>query len=215
LLEARFRGVINISGGEPTLHPDLEAIVTAVATGLADNKLILFTNGSWIGLTGWELRLKRLFSFANLLIRVSLDDEHVTGEARASGKDHRETQLLHASRTLAFLSLCRELGAVPAQQYDFAFKGTTDEAEHYYATAGLGDVPIYPIEFQKSPRKRPRKPGYFAIDLDSDGRPAVYLTLGHLADGERFGGLETIGAALAYNRTRLGALASCSPLQSK
>ena len=50
---------------------------------------------------------------------------------------------------------------------------------------------------------RPRKAGFFAVDIDEAGRASVYLTLGHLAKGESLGGLDRLSEALAYNRQRL------------
>ncbi len=49
LAEDRFKRILNLSGGEPTLHSDLPSMLALLASRLPENRVILFTNGSWIG----------------------------------------------------------------------------------------------------------------------------------------------------------------------
>jgi hypothetical protein len=49
--------------------------------------------------------------------------------------------------------------------------------------------------------------GFLAVDLDRQGRPLVFLTLGHLSREEPMGGLDQLPLALAQNREALKGLA--------
>ena len=92
--------------------------------------------------------------------------------------------------------------AQPGVNFDFAFKGSLEEGRAY--TRELGEVPLYLIRFRPFPAERPKEPGFFAIDVDEENRPEVYLTLGHIPAHESFGGLDTLAAALEINRKAVG-----------
>jgi uncharacterized Fe-S cluster-containing radical SAM superfamily protein len=208
LRREEFSGVINVSGGETTLHPELDAILATLSAGVTKARIVLFTNGSWIGSSGWQLRLDRFLSFPNVLIRLSLDSEHVQGEANATGKDLDSVRKHSFERAGAFLEACLKAGATPGTRYDVAFKGTEREARTFLRE--LGPVPLYLITFQKDPHNRPRQDGYFAVDVDDAGAAAVYLTIGHFASRESLGGLNRIPEALSHNRKRLGTKDPCA-----
>ena len=197
--------MLNISGGEPTLHPKLVTMVRNVSESLPEAKIIVFTNGSWIGQPWWRKKLEKLMAGPNVLIRFSLDRQHAEGALKASalsGRDGlREIERARFEQARAFRDACLSLGAKPGVGFDFAFKGTMDEARAYMAS--LGNPPVYLITFQKKPAKRTKKFGYFAIDIDSEGRPSVYPTLGHIPGGEAIGGIEELPTALRMNRSFL------------
>jgi len=203
-----FAGVINVSGGETTLHPELEAILAALSAGVSRARIVLFTNGSWIGFPGWQSRLDRWLSIPNVLIRLSMDAQHIQGEAAATGREPEAVRLRSFKRAAAFLEACRKAGARPGIRYDFAFKGTEQEARAFLHD--LGQVPLYLITFQKDPHNRPRVDGYFAVDVDDAGAAAVYLTIGHFASRESIGGLDRIPEALSHNRKKLGTKKVCA-----
>jgi len=203
LVSEQFHGQLNISGGETTLHPDLTQIVTYASTNLPSARMAIFTNGDWVGGQGWRRRLSRLLGKPNVLVRFSLDRQHAEGKARALGVRPtkaliREIEGERFAKAQAFLTACRDENARPGIHFDFAFKGTLEEANQYLRS--LGPVPIYLIEFQKNPGKRPKRMGFLAIDLDESGQVRVYLTLGHIPGAEALGGLETLASALEANR---------------
>ena len=198
-----FRGVINISGGEPTLHPRLINMLRYASRCIPEAKIVAFTNGSWIGQRRWRQELKNILSGPNVLVRFSLDREHAVGALATSAYPNNNVGLKQIEQerfqqAKAFTEACLDLGAVPGVHFDFAFKGTKQEAESYMAS--LGDVPVYYIEFQRNPAYRPKRLGYFAIDIDTEGRPLVFHTLGHIPKQESLGGIETVPVALSINR---------------
>lgn len=203
-----FRGTLHLSGGEPTLHPTLSDMISLASRALLSPRIVVFTNGGWVGSRGWRARLKSLFAGPNVLVRFSLDKQHVEGRARArfgaatsEFLEAAEAELFDKARS--FLEACLEEGAEPGTNFDFAYKGSPAEAKAYMAP--LGDVPVYPILFQKDPARRPKRMGFMAVDLDKDGRPLVYPTLGHIPAGEALGGLEALPSALRMNRESLAA----------
>jgi len=203
-----FRGVLNISGGEPTLHRHLEEMVRYASRRLPAARIVVFTNGHWVRRRGWRRRLRGLLWGRNVLVRFSIDRQHAQGAARARGgrpsaRLVREMELSMFRRARLFLQACRQLKAAEGRDFDFAFKGTVQEAKDYLRP--LGDVPVYPIRFQKAPHNRPREMGFFATDLTEDGKMLVYLTLGHIPAREPMGGLESLAKALSLNRAALSA----------
>jgi hypothetical protein len=210
LVEHDFNGVLNISGGETTFHPQLLKIVSLASRHLPWARIVVFTNGDWVGRQRWRSLLKSLLQYPNVLVRFSLDKEHAEGKARAvsgsAGADRvAEIEKERLEKARLFLEACRKEGAKPGLNYDFAFKGTISEGQAYMAS--LGDVPIYPLFFQRNPASRPKQMGFLAVDLDRQGRPLVFLTLGHLSREEPLGGLDQLPLALAQNREALKGLA--------
>jgi hypothetical protein len=207
LKSKRFQGILNISGGEPLLHPDLVKMLSYAVKNLRDAKFVLFTNGFWVGQPHWKARLKRIMSMSGVLLRFSIDRQHVDGAVMARGKLTSKaivgTKAIYIQKALALKAESERLKAKPGKNFDFAYKGTPGEAREYLRE--LGNAPIYPILLQKNPRKRPREYGYMAIDIDESGRPLVYLTLGHLARGAPHGGLDCLGEAIEINRAVLRA----------
>lgn len=206
LNHADFKGVLNISGGEPTLHPHLRQMIKCASDQLNVPKIVLFTNGDWIGRKGWHNRLGALMEGSNVLVRFSLDRQHAQGKAIALGKDPhgKEVAKIEAERLAKarnFTQACLEAGHRPGVDFDFAYKGSLKEARSYVST--LGDVPIFPIRFQKYPARRPKQMGFFAVDLDEKGHPSIYLTLGHLSRNLPLGGIEALSEALDENRKAL------------
>lgn len=206
LARAAFGGVVNISGGETTYHPQLAPMLVYASERLPGSHIVLFTNGTWIGKPWWLRRLRRLASGPNVLIRFSLDRQHLEGVLAAgtgpiSDADRQRLEREQFKRAERFLKACEQLGLAPGTRYDFAFKGARSEAEAYLDR--LGTVPIYPIAFERDPAHRPKKYGFFAVDIDKEGRPWVYATLGHIPRAEPLGGLEALPRALAMNRRRL------------
>jgi hypothetical protein len=203
LAENDFSGTLHLSGGEPTLHPALSDMISLASRTLLSSRVVVFTNGEWVGSLGWRARLKSLFAGPNVLVRFSLDKQHVEGRARAllgaptpESLAASEGDLFDKARS--FLTACMEEGARPGANFDLAFKGTAAEGKAYLAP--LGDVPVYPILFIKDPARRPKQVGVMAVDLDKDGRALVYPTLGHIPAGEALGGLDTLPEALRMNR---------------
>jgi hypothetical protein len=201
-----FRGTINISGGETTLHPDLPKMLAKGARALPETPIAVFTNGSWIGTSRWRDRLRALLAGPNVLVRLSLDRQHAEGLARVTGvaEDPRAVQRIERKRieqTRRFIESCQELGAQPGRHYDIAFKGDLDEARAY--TQSLGPVPLYLIQFRREPDRRSKRFGFFALDVDPEDRVLVFPTLGHIPTGEPLGGLETLREALRLNRAAL------------
>jgi len=211
LSKSGFRGPLHLSGGETTLHPELAKMISLASRGLAASKIAVFTNGNWIGTPGWRDHLKRMFCSPNVLVRFSLDPQHVLGKAAALSLEASDRSLEESRRDLfakaaAFLAACREEGTKPAVNFDLAFKGRISEARDYLAP--LGNVPLYLIQFRKHPERRPKRMGFMAVDLDHEGRPRVYPTLGHIPGGEALGGIETLPSALDLNRRALSEAAS-------
>jgi len=209
LREDNFHGTLHLSGGETTLHPDLAAMIALAARNLPAVRIAVFTNGDWVGLPGWRDRLKSLLGGPHVLVRFSLDRQHAEGKARAFLGRARKTDVDTSEKDLMakardFMTACLEEGAKPGANFDFAFKGTDPEAKEYLAS--LGDAPIYLIHFQKYPARRPKRMGFMAVDLDEDGRPRVYPTLGHIPSGEALGGIETLPSALRMNREAIHAV---------
>lgn len=200
LAQEKFLGIVNISGGEPTLHPLLLDMLSYLTKVLPNNRIVVFTNGSWIGKPWWRKKLQSLLFVKNILVRMSLDHQHAEGALRASqsNKDlvYFENRLF--AQAQLFLSSALSFGAVPGTDFDFAFKGSPEEAALYMSR--LGRVPAYCIEFQEIPEIRPKRLGYFAVDIDKDGHPFVYPTLGHILSHEPLGGLDTLPTALQMNR---------------
>lgn len=214
LRENGFHGTFHISGGEPTLHPALPEMAASASRSLPASRIVVFTNGGWVGSREWRARLKGLLGGPNVLVRFSLDRQHVEGRARARRAGVSAEALARSESELfakagEFLAACLAEGAAPGAHFDFAFKGTAGEAAAYLAP--LGDVPVYPIEFQKDPVRRPRRTGVIAVDLDRDGRPLVFQTLSHIPAGEALGGLETLPEALRADREARNALAGGRP----
>ena len=206
LRQVNFRGVLNISGGEPTLHPHLRPLMRWASEQLTAAKIILFTNGDWVRRKGWRNRLVELMESSNVLVRFSLDRQHAQGKAIASGiNPHgRELSRIEAQRLAKardFIRACREDGRHPGLDFDFAYKGSVQEARSYMSI--LGDVPVYPIEFQENPGIRPKQMGYLAVDIDDNGHPWVYMTLGHLSRNEPLGGIPALPEAIEENRKAL------------
>lgn len=205
LAQEDFRGVVNLSGGEPTLHPHLKKMIQQLSRTLPEARVVLFTNGSWVGAPGWRRQLAAFLAEPRVLVRFSLDRHHLEGALRGQGQAPSTIRLAEMKERLfgqarAFLSACSAMGARPGQQFDIAYKGTWQEARDYLAP--LGNPPIYPITWQKDPARRPKQWGYLAIDLNDQGRPLVYPTLGHLPR-EPLGGLDTLPRALEMNRRLL------------
>lgn len=206
LADEQFRGQLNISGGETSLHPDLDQMLMYVSEKLPDINIPVFTNGHWVGRTGWEERLHSLLTDYNVLIRFSLDKQHAIGAHRAgftrltspTVQDVEKERLDIANQ---FIEACREYGAQPGLDYDFAFKGTLEEGKEYTYT--LGQVPIYTIKFRQNPLERPKKMGFMALDVNEQNKPAVYTTLGHIPEGELMGNLDVLADALNINRREL------------
>lgn len=202
----KFRGQLNISGGEPILHSDLEAILSYGAATVGASTIDLFTNGDWVGTDGWQNRLKRFLSIPGVRVRFSLDRQHAEGAVLARGLRATKDAVIQMERirlekARLFVEECRALGAQSGLQYDFAFKGSRDEARRY--TAPIGEVPLYLIRLQERPAERKKELGFLAVDIDEHSVPWVFLTLGHLAAGEPLGGLESLAEALAINRNAL------------
>jgi len=210
LAKDKFHGVLNISGGETTLHPHLLKIVSIASGALPGARIVVFTNGDWVGHQGWRSLLKSLLQYPNVLVRFSLDKEHAQGKARAQAGSARAERVANIEeerleKARLFLEVCRKEGGKPGVNYDFAFKGTRAKGRTYMAT--LGDVPIYPLLFQRNPSRRPKKMGFLAVCPDRQNRPQVFLTLGHLSREEPLGGLDQLPLALAQNREALMRLA--------
>ena len=210
LVKHDFHGALNISGGETTFHPQLLKIVSLASRHLPRARIVVFTNGDWVGRQRWRSLLKSLLKYPNVLVRFSLDKEHAEGKARAvsgsAGAERvAEIEKERLGKARLFLEACRIEGARPGLNYDFAFKGTISEGQAYMAS--MGDVPIYPLFFQRNPAKRPKQMGFLAVDFDRQGRPLVFLTLGHLSREEPMGDLDQLPLALAQNREALKGLA--------
>jgi organic radical activating enzyme len=188
LAREQFRGTVNISGGEPTLHPRLSEMLRYASKMLPHSDIVVFTNGSWVGTKNWKYTLNGLLAGPNVIVNYSLDRQHAEGASRAAGKE-METALFDRARQ--FVRVCRG-------NFRIAFKGTQQEAEKYLRP--LGKVPIYLIQFQKNPARRPKKAGVFAIEVNQQNRVEVFLTLGHIPRREPIGGLEMLTAALHWNR---------------
>jgi Radical SAM superfamily len=202
-----FGGQLNISGGETTLHPDLGAMLASAASRLpASASICVFTNGHWVGGSGWRELLAAMSAGPNVLVRFSLDRWHAVGQVRVGGgepSDDRVRAAEHERITKAgmFLKACREMGREPGTQFDIAFKGTLEEGRAY--TQDLGDVPLYLIRFRSRPARRPKECGFLAVDVTEDDEVLVYPTLGHIPTSEPAGGLETLADVLARNRRAL------------
>jgi uncharacterized Fe-S cluster-containing radical SAM superfamily protein len=206
LVRERFLGVVNISGGEPTLHPELVEMLSYVAERLSENRVVLFTNGHWVGRPRWRQTLRRLLMETNVLVRFSLDSQHAEGAVLAEMDSFDEScfkaiELERFEKARLFLDACLSEGVLPDKRFDFAFKGSEKEARKYMSF--LGEVPLYLILFQMEPLHRPKEFGYFALDLNENNQVLVYPTLGHLSAGKALGGINTLPAALKMNRMAL------------
>jgi hypothetical protein len=191
-----FHGTINVSGGETTLHPRLADMLRIAAERLPRSTVTVFTNGSWVGRRNWERRLRALAAGPNVIINYSLDRQHVEGARRMSpGRSIEDVETELFDRARRFVDACRQ---IPGIRFRFAFKGTAREAARYLRR--LGEVPIYLIQFQKFPARRPKTPGVAAVEVDRTNRVLVFPTLGHIPRGEALGGLDTLRAALQFNR---------------
>jgi hypothetical protein len=194
-----FCGTLNISGGEPTLHRGLPAMIRYAASNLPGARIAVFTNGDWVGRPGWKQRLKRLAAGPNVLIRFSSDAQHAQGAILATGQSMNAANLKRVEqeridKAKLFKEACIELGF----HFDFAFKGSYVHARRYMRE--LGDVPIYLIRLRKNPDKRPKKWGFLAVDVQEDSSILIYPTLGHIPAGEPLGGIEALPIALEINR---------------
>jgi hypothetical protein len=202
LERADFRGILNISGGEPTLHPDLGRLLRCAAYCTPGARVVLFTNGHWIGTNGWRDLLSSLLAGPNQLVRFSLDRQHAIGRALAEGSAMPETiariERERLGQAQRFIKACADFGAKPGVNYDFAYKGSLEEAESY--TRALGPVPLYTIRFRRDPARRARRMGFFAVDVQGDDSVRVYTTLADIPAGRPLGGLEALPEALAMNR---------------
>jgi hypothetical protein len=206
LAKESFSGIVNISGGETTLHPSLPEMLRYASQRLSSSRIAVFTHGHWVGQGEWRVLLQQLLAGPNVLVRFSLDRQHAEGIActLSGASSESEIQRIESERlekARLFLEACREFGAEPGRNFDFAFKGTAEEGAAY--TANLGVVPLYLITFRPDPTQRPKTAGFFALDVDDDNRPLVYQTLGHIPDGESLGGIETLSQALAWNRSEI------------
>ena len=204
--EAGFHGILNLSGGETTFHEDLPKLMGYASSRLPNARIALFTNGDWIGARGWEERLEALFAGPNVLIRLSHDRQHSEGKLLASRRGSDEMLLSQTDRERTrqaemFRDAMLSLGAVPGINFDFAFKGSIQEAEQYMDA--LGKVPVYLIKFREDPEKRPREFGFLAIDVQDNDDLLVFPTLGHIPENEPLGGLESLAEALEMNRLSL------------
>lgn len=206
LTQEMFRGQLNISGGEPTLHYNLLEMMSYAAKRLPDAQIALFTNGHWVGNDGWCDRLRAIMSGPNILVRFSLDRTHAEGAIGGGWGPNREDniramELTRLKKATMFVESCRDFAANPGVNFDFAFKGTLAEGRAY--TKSLGDVPLYLIRFRQDPSKRPKELGFLAIDVNEDDVVLVYPTLGHIPTGEPLGGIDTLSSVLAMNRAEL------------
>jgi hypothetical protein len=206
LARESFRGQLNISGGETTLHHRLDAMLSYASARLGQARICVFTNGQWIGLPGWRNRLRSFLAGPNVLVRFSVDRQHAEGEVRARYREWsnghvRSSEVERIEKAQLFLQACEELSAQPGINFDFAFKGSLEQGRDY--TRSLGEVPLYLIRFRPNPADRPKEFGFFAIDINEENQPEVYLTLGHIPVNESFGGLDTLAAALEINRKAL------------
>jgi uncharacterized Fe-S cluster-containing radical SAM superfamily protein len=206
LAREKFCGVVNLSGGEPTLHPDHSDFIAYASGRLPGARIVSFTNGQWVGLPHWRQRLKRLLANRNVVVRFSHDRQHSEGAAfalrRSAGKRYvDEIEKSRFNKALMFLNACLEEGAEPGKNFDFAFKGSEEEARKYMHE--LGEVPLYLIKFQKDPVHRPKKWGYFALDVNEDNAILLYPTLGHIPAGESLPGMEHLPKVLKMNRDAL------------
>ena len=204
LADCGFHGNLNISGGEPSLHPRLPSMLEYASAGLPRAGISVFTNGEWVGRSAWQARLSGLLAGPNVLVRFSLDREHAEGALRAKRLPHQasvaDMERRRMEKARLFLNACEALGAVSGRNYDFAFKGGLESAKAYMRD--LGDVPVYTIRFRRDPDRRPQEYGFLAIDVDENDHVFVYPTLGHIPSGEPLGGLETLPAALEINRNQ-------------
>jgi len=206
LAAENFRGVVNISGGEPSLHPKLMEIVRYASGRLPAASIIVFTNGCWVGRSHWRGRLRQLLGLPNVTIRFSLDREHAEGALRATREPADNTRMRKVESALfkkasLFLEACQAEHALPGVDFDFAFKGSRRAAKKYLG--GLGEVPLYLIRFWKDPTLWPKAMGFFAVEVDQNNDVLVYPTVGHAATGRPLGGLDTLPAALEMNRNAL------------
>jgi hypothetical protein len=194
-----FRGSLNISGGEPTLHKRLPAMIDYASKNLPEANIALFTNGDWIGTRRWRQKLRRLAGGDNTRIRFSHDWQHAYGSILAAGKSVTPSNLIISERqrmtkAKRFKKACLEDGI----KFDFAFKGSLSKARRYFRE--LGEVPVYRIRFRKEPDRRPKKFGFFAVDVQEDDSVRIYATLGHIPAGQALGGMEALPSALEMNR---------------
>lgn len=197
-----FRGTLNISGGEPTLHKCLPRMIKYASMNLPEANITVFTNGDWVGRQRWRHKLRRLAGGNNFLIRFSLDLQHAHGSILAAGKSVNFSHLKSSERermdkAIRFRQACLD----DKINFDFAFKGSLPKARRYLRE--LGEVPVYLIRFRKEPDRRPKKLGFFAVDVQEDSSVLVYATLGHIPAGQPLGGIETLPAALEMNRKSL------------
>ncbi len=206
LEDSGFAGILNLSGGEPTFHERLPDLLRHASSRMGKARIALFTNGDWIGASRWREKLEALFAGPNVLIRFSHDRQHTEGKLRAAGFVPDAEGLAGADRertrkAVLFRDAMLSMGGLPGVNFDFAFKGSKEEAAEYMAE--LGDVPVYLIKLREDPEKRPREYGFLAIDVQENCDLLVYPTLGHIPDNEPLGGLETLEEALAMNRSEL------------
>jgi hypothetical protein len=199
LRDYEFCGVLNISGGEPTLHRGLPVMIRYASSNLPAARIALFTNGDWVGRPGWKQRLKRLAVGPNVLIRFSLDVQHAQGAILAACQSINAANLKRVEqeridKAKLFKEACIEFGF----HFDYAFKGSYTNARRYMRE--LGDVPVYLIRLRKNPDRRPKKWGFFAVDVEEDGGILVYPTLGHIPVNEPLGGMDALPIALEINR---------------
>jgi hypothetical protein len=197
-----FRGTINISGGEPTLHKRLAAMIHYASSNLPEAKIAVFTNGDWIGTRRWRQKLRRLAGGGNTRIRFSHDSQHVHGSILAAGRSLNSSNLILSERErMAKAKRFKNACLADGISFDFAFKGSLSKARRYLRE--LGEVPVYLIRFRKEPDRRPKKLGFFAVDVQEDCSVLVYTTLGHIPAGQPLGGIETLPSALEMNRNSL------------
>ena len=201
-----FEGILNISGGEPTFHSKLPALIRYASDGLPNSQIAIFTNGDWIGVRDWQGKLETLFAGPNVLVRFSLDSQHAEGLLMAEtgaleGKRLKAVENQRIQKARLFKEAMHSFGAKPGVNFDFAFKGSLSEAGRYMAE--LGDVPVYLIRFRKDPENRPKEYGFLAIDVQENDELLVYPTLGHIPAGESLGGLDTLIQAVELNRNAL------------
>lgn len=211
LASCNFEGILNISGGEPTFHKDLPSLIRCASEALPKARIAVFTNGDWIGVDDWQRKLRSIFVGKNVLIRFSLDRQHAEGAVLAAGGSVKGNRLgtvekQRKQKARLFKDVMLSLKALPAVNFDFAFKGSISEARRYMAD--MGDMPVYLIRFRAEPDKRPKEYGFLAIDVQDNNDLLVYPTLGHIPSGESLGGIETLSHAVELNRNALKKKAS-------